>query len=201
MSKNRNLLQNSKGFSALDITLVAALIIVIGVAGWYAVGNKNQAKSNDTSPPAEKSPSTQPTASPAAQVNNPLVVSEWGVKIPLADKTSDAYYVVSNSTKDANGQPNTVWLGLKSLDATGCAASNANNGKGTAIAALLRVAPNDTDPISGQTYKEKYPNGTTIGNYYYAYQSQTSGKTCTSEENLQQINAAFTTASKSVTAN
>jgi hypothetical protein len=58
-----------------------------------------------------------------------------------------------------------------------------------------------TDPLSGEPVKQRYPNGAVVGNYYYAFNDGTNGKTCASQETLQSVSAAFATAAKNITAN
>ena len=134
-----------------------------------------------------------------------LSISEWKVKLPLSNDVADAYYVVSTSSQDSNGQPNTIWLGLKSLDGVShCAASSANSGQ-TPLASLARTSSNYTDPVSGESYQQKYPDGTTIGGYYYGYNSTwIKNKPCTTDTSyqtqLQSINTAFASAAKNIIA-
>ncbi len=124
-----------------------------------------------------------------------LDIKEWGIKLPLSNGIKDAYYVVSNSSHDpASGEPNTVWLGLASLNRNGCDASLANQGQDTELGTIVRGSPTDTDPIDGTPFSKLYPGGITIGKYYYAYSSRTTGRRCASQETLTSIDSAFSEA-------
>src|SRR5579871_6713273 len=108
--------------------------------------------------------------------------------MPLSSSIRDAYYVVSDSSHDpGTAAPNTMWLGLASLNTAGCDASLANQGQSTQLGEILRVLPSDTDPIDGKPYSQLYPAGITLGKYYYAYVSWTHGRTCAPQAQLETI--------------
>jgi hypothetical protein len=80
-------------------------------------------------------------------------------------------------------------LGLKSLDSDiNCSATNANDTGGVAPAAIISVLPDATDAVSGDLLIKQYPDGVTIGKYYYAYEVLGGGK-C--KANVNAIHAAF----------
>lgn len=193
---------NQKGFGLVGI-LVAGVVLAAVVAGGLVVYNHNKDKNtkNSVAPSSQTSPkdSESDSSQVAQTAQQSLAVKEWGIQIPLTDTIKDAYYVVSNSSKDVNGESNTVWLGLASLNEKGCNATLANQGQSTQLGSIVRVSPTGTDPVSGETYKDKYPNGTTIGNYYYGYKSWTNDKTCTSSDNLKSIDNAFEASVKAAT--
>jgi type II secretory pathway pseudopilin PulG len=200
-----------KGFSLVEGLLIFVIVGILASTCWY-VWSSNK-KTNDLLNKADKSSSTisrqstqdkKSTSEVKAQATQYLDIKEWKVRLPLSTQIYDAYYVPSNSSQDSNGQPNTVWLGVKSLDGTGeCAASNANKG-GKPLAGLVKVSTTDTDPVSGDSYKNKYPDGTVINNYYYGYTSRITNSPCTKEATyqiqLREVNAALTTAAKNIVA-
>jgi len=193
---------NSKGFGLIAVIIVIAVLVVLGGAGVYVYQRNHTANSaanakvtNHTTAKTDGSSGNKSNPSTGSQQTY-LTIREWGVKLPLSDTIKGAYYVASNSSKDASGQPDTMWLGLTSLNSKGCDATLANQGQSTQLGALLRVSPTATDPVSGTSYTQLYPNGITIGNYYYAYKSWTKGKACASETQLQAIDSAFATATK-----
>jgi hypothetical protein len=192
MKKPKN---NQSGFGAAKLILIVVVVALLVGLGYMFY--KNQKKVTPVAITTKTN--TTPVTSPTKTEQKYLVVTEWGIKVPVTDPISDAYYMVSKSSQDASGQPNTVWLGLRSLD-SGCPAAAASTG-GTALAGILRVTPTETEPVSGASYKHLYPDGTTVGSYYYAYQSQTKNKSCASANSLQTINTAFTAASKNIVAN
>lgn len=194
--------RNQNGFSVVEGLLIFIIIAIIAGVGWY-VRDSNK-KTNDILNSADKS------SSPVARstINKKetkteaqyLVVKEWGIKMPLSSPITDAYYVVSTSSQ-TNGHPNTMWLGLKSLDDKGCAAASANTGGAYPLGALIKVSPDEPDPVSGTPYKQLNPDGVTLGSYYYAYHSGIKGKTCAPQPTLDSIDAAFKAASKEIKTN
>jgi hypothetical protein len=126
-----------------------------------------------------------------------LAIHEWGVNMPLPSNINDAYYVASTSTHDPlTGQPNTMWVGLSSLSAKGCDAGRFNaTGASSPVGAIIRVAPTDTDPVTGMLYTQKFPSGVIVGGYYYVYIPWKSAS-CTSSSNLGDVNTAFVNAVK-----
>jgi hypothetical protein len=197
-------MEKQKGFGVIPVVAAVIVILAIGFVGWHTMHSNKTAKKNDATttspapPPASPATNTSPTQSPTSGY---LIINEWGVKLPLTSGVYDAYYVVSTNNKDPNGDPNTMWLGLKSLDDSGCAAAQANTGGAYPLGALMRTAADATDPLSGEPVKQRYPNGAVVGNYYYAFNDGTNGKTCASQETLQSVSAAFATAAKNITAN
>lgn len=194
--------KNQKGFSAIEGLLIFIIVAIIAGVGWY-VWDSNK-KTNDILNNAEKSSGSvaRPTTNKKETKieTQYLVVKEWGIKMPLSSAIADVYYVVSTSSQ-TNGQPNTMWLGLKSLDDKGCAAANANTGGAYPLGALLKVSPDETDPVSGTPYKQLNPEGVTLGNYYYAYHSGIKGKTCAPQSTLDGIDAAFKAAATQIKTN
>lgn len=193
---------NNKGFGVIGILIVILVVAAVGGAGAYVwhrdhkkTATTNTTSSNTTATSTSHSGSTSAHSSTSTQQSY-LTVKEWSIKLPLTNTIDDAYYVVSTSSQDTNGQPNTMWLGLTSLNSKGCDASLVDHGQNTQLGALLRVAPTETDPVSGESYKQLYPNGTTIAGYYYAYESWTKNKTCASPGQLQAIDSAFVAAAK-----
>lgn len=194
MERSRN---KQTGFSIVEALIAAFVVCALAGVSWAVY---QHVKSSATTTGAEANPtqsSTQQTrgsTQPAPTVAY-LTIKEWGIKLPLSDAIKDAYYVPSATNVDANGVPMTMWLGLTSLNASGCDATSVNTpGKQiVAVGALLRVAPTDEDHVSGVLFTKEYP-GITIGNYYYAYKDDTSFRTCASATSLQSVGSAFTTA-------
>lgn len=176
--------------------MAAVILAAIGY-GVYRIGY-NQSNQLASSAGQTKISSTTKDSStspqPVRSATQYLVIKEWGIELPLSPAISDAYYVV------ATNSPDTMWLGLSSLNEGDCNASRANAVVTTisAIGALVRVTPQEIDPTGpspNSTYEQDYP-GITLGNNYYAYMSYTQNKTCTSKSSFQSINAAFIAAIK-----
>lgn len=182
---------NESGFGVIATLLALVVAGLIGFSGWYVWYSKQ--KTDGTRSESSKSSNSQNATS-----NNKshakltyLDIKEWGIKLPLSGTISDAYYVVSTNS-ETDGHPNTVWLGLKSLDSKGCTASQANTGGAYPMGAIIKAQPNETDPVSGEPIKRLDPNGATIDNYYYAYHSGIQGNSptrCMAKANITNANA------------
>ncbi len=183
--------ERQSGFSIVEAVLVVAAIGVIGAGGWF-VYQHNRPKATNAAPNTNQQTTTT-TATPAPTVSY-LAIKEWGVKLPLSDSIKDAYYIPGISSKGTDGLPNQMWVGLKSIDGNGCAATN-NIGP----ALIFRALPTDTDPVSGQLLTQKYPNGATIGSYYYGYEDFTtsSSNACKAPQTtLQSVHSSLANAAK-----
>jgi hypothetical protein len=172
--------KGSDGFSKTLLLLIVAGVAVIGFAVSLALRPGGG-------------------AGKAGQGTQYLTIKEFGVRMPLSAAISDAYYAVSTSSFDTEGNPNSIWLGLKSLDTKGCPAKAADNGNGYPLGSIIKAGTTEIDPISGSLYNVVEPNGTTIGDTYYAYHSGTANQKCASAATLKKIDAAFKTAAKSIT--
>jgi hypothetical protein len=183
--------------------LAVGVAVVVG-ASWTGYhrqhsGGKNDSHPVTNTPVGMAQQEAAVTSKPEQAATKRMYVKEWGVQLPLQNSVGDAYYVVSNSTHDPEtGQPNTVWVGLNSLNGTSCDATRMNKAAdATPVGAVIRVKPSETDPVSGMTYTQKYPNGVTIDGYYYAYLPW-KNKDCTSKTKLQSVDAAFGAAAKTM---
>jgi hypothetical protein len=111
----------------------------------------------------------------------------------LPDSIKDAYYIPDpQASTGADGQPDQMLSGLKSLDSVGCAAAD-----GAAPILLFRTLSSQVDPVSGDPVTQDY-TGVTIGDYFYAY-SLTKSATCSSETTFQKLDAALKAAAKGIT--
>lgn len=181
------------GFNIVELLVIVIAVGVIGVGGWFVYQhNRPQATNAAANPYQATNQQTYTTPAPTASY---LTINEWGVRLPLSDAIKDAYYIPGISSKGTDGLPNQMWIGLKSLDASGCAATN-NSG----LAMVFRALPTETDPVSGELVTQKYPNGATIGNHYYGYENFIANiaSSCkVPQAALQSADAALTGAAKS----
>lgn len=176
-------------------SIILALVLVFAVAaigvseGFVYQHNRTQA----IYAASNSSQSTdQPTTVTPAPTVNYLTINEWGVKLPLSSAIKDAYYAPSiGSNKGTDGRHNTLLIGLKSLDSSGCAATNR-----TALGLVFRALPTETDSVTGRLLTQEYPNGITIGNYFYAYQKLNSSTCKASLPTLRSVDSAFTAAER-----
>jgi hypothetical protein len=199
-------LRDRIGFSGgAGAMLVIGVIVLAAVGGLLyhhlrLVSNRSASNVVTTAPVTPAQQESIASVSPQQPVQQRLDVKEWGVQLPLPTNIGDAYYVVSTNTRDpATGQPNTMWLGLASLNSDGCDATHVNNGRTTStpLGALIRVAPTETDPVSGALYTQKYPTGVLLGDYYYVYVPW-KNKACASKAASQGVDSAFGAAAKGI---
>lgn len=186
------------GFSISVVIIALLAVAVIAGAGYVVFNNRDQRNSADAtsnlSPTTPKAADQNPAPASTAAEAASLKVKEWGMTISLPEDVKDAYYVVSTSSADSDGSPNTIWIGLRSLPT--CAAENGNIGK-KPLASITRSAPDYREPVSGELYADTHPDGTTIGQYYYAYSTwDIESNSCTARENLQKVDDAFKAAIK-----
>ena len=189
--------KHQSGFSVIELLLIALVVGVLAVIGMLVYQrHKPSGVKNNT---ATSSATTQ-SAHRATQY---LTIKEWGVKIPLTSAIGDAYYVADPTSKGSDGVTDQIYLGLTSMDSYGCTAAGSVHGLSSAPALIFRALPGATDPVSGQLLTQKYPDGVTIGSYYYGYEnlSTGSGNKCKAPAaSLQSFNAAFSSSAKSAVA-
>ena len=186
------------GFSAVEVLLVFLVVAVLAVTGLVVYQHHKPGSAKNSAAASNNQTTTQPksitTTQPAQTTTQYLTITEWGVKMPLSSGISDAYYVVSTSSKGTDGLPNNMFLGLKSLDSSGCAASS--NASNAAPVMLFRATTTEVDPVSGKLVSQETP-GVTIGNYFYGY-SLNKNQTCKNDATFQSLNTAMNTAVKGI---
>ncbi len=183
--------RDQSGFSVIEMSIVAVVVAILVATGWLVYQHHKPINTKNSAATSQTQTTTQPTT-------HYLTIKEWGIKLPLSDSIKDAYYIPGISSKGTDGLPNQLWIGFKSLDGNGCTATS-NSGP----ALIFRALPTNTDPVSGQLLTQKYPNGATVGSYYYGYEDFTtsSSNTCkASQITLQTVHAALTNAVKGIVA-
>jgi hypothetical protein len=192
-------------FTVIEFILVLVIIGSIVSVGWYvqrSLQHISNTYNTATTTSSTNSPkfSSKKTAKTRLQYLN---INEWGVKIPLSSTISDAYYVAGVSSVGADGVTNQAYLGLASLDSDGCTASGSNRGLDSALAMIFRSKSADVDPVTGKAITVEYPNGVTIGGYYYALEGLTGSdiSTCKAPRAMiQSVENAFSAALKGLIA-
>jgi hypothetical protein len=176
----------SSGFSITTVIAVLFVVAVVGLGAFTVFSND----SKDDNKTGSKTSSSGSKDSSNGQKY--LVISQWGVKLPLSDAIQDAYYIVSSVSYDANtGGPNTVWISRSSLDDTGCNANEfEEGGNGSPVGTMVRTLPDEVDNATGAKYTDLYPGGVIIGKYYYGYAARNNAS-CGNAAILQTTNAAF----------
>jgi len=186
------------GFSIVEGVLAILVVLALGATS-FAVYQRIKSSSTTTDAASNPNQSTnqQPVTTAPAPTVTYLTIKEWSVKLPLSDSIKDAYYTFEGSNSGSDGLPNTAWLGLTSLNCTGCNISTTGpTDTNKPIGSIFRVLPTDRDPVTGSLYTQQYPNGVTIGSYYYGY-APWENKSCASATTLQSIDTAFSAAAKS----
>lgn len=187
--------------SVVQVLIGVAALAVISACGWFvyqydrtqlssATGNSDKITDHRTT--------TAPSTAPAVTY---LEVKEWGVKLPLPKAASDAYYVVpAGISTNADGKPSSILLGLRSTDSNCGTVTSVEKDFNNALGAILRSLPTDHDPVTGELYTTLYPNGATIGGYYYGYTNALGkNKGCVSRATFQAIDSSFAAGAKGAT--
>ena len=196
------------GFNIVELLVIVVAVGIIGAGGWFVYQHNRTRVTNAEAggTPSSSQQNTQQQSTTPAPTVSYLSITEWGIKLPLSSEISDAYYVVpTNISKNPDGKPSGLYLDVASLKSScgDISAGDTSRSVEKATGSITRVLPTDTDP-SGRPYPQAYPNGVTIGGYYYFYTSRTSGMTCAPAATLQSIDSAFANAAKGailVTAN
>ncbi|HUY53152.1 MAG TPA: hypothetical protein VMV24_01080 [Candidatus Dormibacteraeota bacterium] len=108
------------GFSLITILLFIVVIIAVSTVGMLVYRHYHISKTI---------PSVVTHSRNTLAPQKYLVIKEWGVELPLSSPTTTSYYVVNTAmSKDPDGLPGSVWLGLKILDTSNCNPANNNSG-------------------------------------------------------------------------
>jgi Tfp pilus assembly protein PilV len=199
--KQNNIKQN--GFGTLEIVVICFVILVIGAAGFLffarqqSKGNKAATSQGQTTTQTQVSKSDTLNPQSAEPAKQYLVIKEWGIKFPLSDDISDVYYTTERGSIGADGVAGTAWVGLTSLNASGCDISKTGpSDSASPVGSIIRVSPDEQHPVTGELYTEKYPGGSTINNHYYAFAPWTNRKCGGDITAMKAIDASFTAAVK-----
>jgi hypothetical protein len=98
------------GFSALDTVLAIVLVAAIAAAGYFGYQNMHKTSQTATTSSVSPKPRTPaPSPTPTVEKGGVLTISQFGVKLTLANGLSGLGYVYSAATtaKDATGKPYT----------------------------------------------------------------------------------------------
>jgi hypothetical protein len=182
------------GFGAVEIVVICLVVVVLGAVGFTVFRQTHNTKANTTTSTEEEQPAqqtAQTNAEPAQTAQQYLVIKEWGVQLPLPDSVKDAYYVPDVNSKGTDGITNQIYIGLKSLDSSGCQAGGNLQGKDTAIAVIVRGLPSEKDPVSGNVITKDFPDGITIGKFYYGYLWLKNNKCNAPSSSIQTADSTF----------
>lgn len=182
------------GFSIVEALVGVVVVCALAGVSWAVY---QHVKSSATTTGAEANPNqsgTQQTPSTTQPTVAYLTITEWSIKIPLSDAIKDAQYLLAASIVDSQGRPAAAWVTTTSAEANGCALSNKNQDGGNAIGEIMRIEPGQQDGVTGELLSKEFPNGTTVGGYYYAYKSWAGTNKCVSATQQQTLDSAFESA-------
>lgn len=147
--------KTQSGFALVESLLIILILVIIGFGGYYVWHSQKQTnKTLDTAATTSQKAASAAASNTSSQKY--LTIKEWGVKVPLTDADSDAYYLIKSDL------PNVAYLSLEKYKNTECSADN------TTLAAYFRFTKDETDPLGGQTYFSERPDSVKIGSYYYS---------------------------------
>lgn len=198
MKRSRN---DQLGFGVVGIILIILAMGLVGGTLWY-VFEQNRPKTSDAvsneTQDQNKNNNLTKEGKPEATVSY-LEIKEWGVKLPLGESIKDAFYVSAGPSGGPGTMPVRMWLAIEALDGDKCDPNNNNRGGRGAIGAILRFPPDERDGITGELLVNMLPNGTEIGEYYYAYQSGARENPCATEVELKPFDLAFAHGARNIT--
>jgi hypothetical protein len=184
------------GFGIVEIILIVLVIGLVMTGGWWIYEN-NRTRVGDAANGNNQIAGNPPITGEQKPTVTYLEVKEWGVKLPLSEGIKDVYYAVpAGISLNADGLPSGIIIGITSLDTSCGAVTSKSSDFNNAFAEVVRVLPNETDPVSGKLYKDLLPNGLIVGNYYYGYARMTEDKTCAPRDRLNTIDASIGSAIK-----
>lgn len=93
------------GFAVLEIILLVVIVGLIAGAGWYVYNSQHKTKndlnnissSETTLQKTTKSASTSNPATSQTTTQKYLVISQWGVKVPLTSDIADLTYTIDSA--------------------------------------------------------------------------------------------------------
>lgn len=158
------------GFGALVVLAVVTVLVVAGGSSYvvYRHSHKSTSAAASSSPSVAPSPtpltgtSTTPPAQTAPQY---LGIKEWGVQIPLDNRTASLYYYIKPDL------PNVAYLSLKTVSdiAPDCAANKVSLG------AIYRLTEAEQASAVANPSVLNRPATVHLGNYWYGYDHPNSG--------------------------
>lgn len=84
--------KTSSGFSLVILLITLVVLAGVGFAGWYVWKQNHTENKNTTSSSASTQTSSSSKQDSTTSKQKYLVITEWGVKIPLSSEISGAYY-------------------------------------------------------------------------------------------------------------
>ncbi len=159
--------------SSKTVLLILLVAACIGFATWLVL-----LRDKDSSPPSNDSQTTQEEQATIDEEDSGvdqqyLIIKEYGIKLPLAVETLEAYYEFRNDT---------AYLSLEKYRGSYCAADQ------TTLGAITRFDDDDINELTGETYISMYPDVPKIGDYYYNFVSPQADCSADEEVRLETTN-------------
>jgi hypothetical protein len=149
-----------KGF-AIPMVILALVVISVGLAVWFASGDKAEAPmplhNHPSTLPAEV-PATKPTAKP--KIKTYLLIKEWGVKFTDSGDPAGLTYGYDGSTARFDS---------KELRTFAAKYDNANSCANGALGSVSRTTAKPPQ-LADRNYGGEVAR---VGNYYYVYSHTT----------------------------
>jgi len=169
--KGARMSKNQRGFAVVETTLIVVIVAIIAIAAWFVwQSQKNTDKTlnsaNNSLPTKVTStptPTTTATVTPAP--TQYLVISEWGVKVPLTATISDAEYYYGGASVDA------AYLSTVSITAQYPLCADHEHSLG----AFGRYSDPNEEYIGGMSISQAFPDAVKIGQFYYYYTGTQAG--------------------------
>jgi prepilin-type N-terminal cleavage/methylation domain-containing protein len=188
---------NQKGFSVIEITIVIAVIGVIGSVGWLVYDHQKSKNTDDNTivSPTQVNNTTENTANSNETISAKyLVVSEWGVKIKLTDDITKATYVFE--------KPDNQWAYLNTPRLVELSKQYPECSSAKDSISFNRAKPGDDRFGSPWTENMLKEIGIKVGDYYYFAEG---GQPCFSDKQdfqtpkeISSIRASLSNAIKTV---
>jgi hypothetical protein len=156
---------DQRGTGIIEVLLILVIVGMVGFMGWY-VWHSRQSTEATLKKAATQSSATAPkakTSTSASGKTDYLVITEWGVKLPLETAIKDAYYY--RNTQDPNLK-NYVYLGTHSLTAQSAACAPEHISLG--VIGRQTEAEHATNAAQGSA-ADAPVYSLKVGNYYYGY--------------------------------
>lgn len=149
--------------SVTVVLVIAACIIVMGALGWVYYQSSTK-KNADTSATQTTTTTTEPSTTESTTTESTttdsdfLVVTEWGIKLPLSTNNATAVYKVNSANRITLS---TTAMTQKSQDCSVDGGAPIGGG-------IVRGMKDDTLPNSDTTFGS-HGAAKQIGDYYYVY--------------------------------
>ena len=89
---------NQKGFGVIEWLLLLIILIILALIGWWGSQQSKSNNSSSTPESSQQSKKTEPAKTEPKAVKY-LEIKEFGIKMPLGDEITGAYYVIRAQTQ------------------------------------------------------------------------------------------------------